>query len=174
MRTAALNERRRFYFDAPRLSRRPPKRFDHIRSRLICAQHRCSLYYRRMLARHASTRQSVIHHSAPRGFTTIETMVALSLIIIAFLTVAGATPHAVRSLADSQRERTAALLVARRHEITRSSTCLTSNGTDSINAVVVTWNVEVASHEAVIDQRAQYPTAGGPHTESYRSIVPCR
>jgi Tfp pilus assembly protein PilV len=112
--------------------------------------------------------------SSPRGFTVVEVLVSLFLIVLALGALEGEMAVTVRQLSNSARESLATQLVQKRSEWLIASPCATSSGNDSSRGVVDTWSATTDGHVVWIDQEAHYSTVFGEHTEAYRTAGVCQ
>ncbi|HEY8311264.1 MAG TPA: hypothetical protein VIG47_11945, partial [Gemmatimonadaceae bacterium] len=114
------------------------------------------------------------HTMQPRGFILAEALIALLVIGVVFLALEGSLSVVVRSLADSDREATAATLAESRRERAFGSPCNADAGSDSLNAVVVRWSASVAGRLTRIDQAGRYSRKLGDRTFNFAALGVCQ
>lgn len=107
------------------------------------------------------------------GFTIIEAVVALILIGVGLLTLEGGAVFTLRRIRDSQREALAAQLVQTRTARLFATGCAAASGIDSTDVIVAVWSATAAGGMLRVDQTVRYPTAFGPHVESYHTARVC-
>ncbi len=108
------------------------------------------------------------------GFILAEALVALLVLGVVFLALEGSLSSIVRTIADSERETVAARLAEMQREKVFAAVCGSGSGTDSGNAVVVTWTVSTAGSLVRVTQTSRYDRRVGDRTESYDAIGRCR
>src|SRR5580698_455774 len=112
--------------------------------------------------------------SFPQGFTIVEVLVALVVIVLVLGGLEGATAGTLRKLQDSDNESLAAQLVQTRAEWLLAGPCTPSGGTDSTNRVATTWLATTDGQLVRVAQTVRYPTAFGIHTEAYQTMGWCQ
>lgn len=109
-----------------------------------------------------------------RGYTLVETIVALLLFSVGGLALASSAALIGRRLnVDGARER-AALIAASRLEVLRASCATATGGAESLEGVELAWSVAPAGVAAIaVAATVRYPTWTGRRSDSYHSLVPC-
>ena len=112
--------------------------------------------------------------STARGYTLIETVVAVLLFTLGGLALASTSAVIGRELnANALRER-AARIAASRLEIISAECRAGSSGTESSQQVESEWSVSFPDPSRVsVVESVSYVTWTGRHTDSYRAILPC-
>ena len=111
------------------------------------------------------------------GFTLVEVMVALLLLVVALVALEGGAAVTVRMLADAERETVAMRLAEGERERAYGSRCAAAVGVDSTNGVRVGWSAApVAGGSALLVTRAAgaFRTRYGMHATSFDGAGPCR
>ena len=110
-----------------------------------------------------------------RGFTLIEVVIAILILSVGALALAGSSAVMVRRLADSSRNSAGASVGRSRIESSFAAPCnaLTA-GSEQISGIRSEWSVSNAQNSADITQRVTYPTRRGTHSENFKSSIPCR
>ena len=118
---------------------------------------------RRSSMRRSSTRTfrcNPIHHLARPGLTVVEVLVALVLVAVGLLAIAGASALALRAASLVSRERLAVRQADRRlARLTAAGCTSASAGTDSVGGMLERWTIAdslggVASVEASVEWQA--------------------
>jgi len=116
--------------------------------------------------------------SRPRvGMTVVEVIVALMIVSIGLLGMAGSTALALRTAHDSaQRRSSTHRLVSRHSQLTAAGCSAATSGTatDSATSMTEVWYVAVQSSGfAVITDSIRWMTARGPRSFALTSAFPC-
>ncbi len=106
--------------------------------------------------------------------TLIEVVVAILVLGVGVLALAGSATVTLRRMSDTAR-RTAAASVARsRAESSFSGSCATlSSGNEQTFGVRSEWSIAGRAGSADIRQRVTYPTRGGDHNDEFLTAIPC-
>jgi Tfp pilus assembly protein PilV len=112
--------------------------------------------------------------SPTQGFTVLEVLIAIFLIVLALGALEGEMAITVQQLSNSARESLATQLIQKRSEWLIASPCATSIGSDSSRGVVATWSTTIDRHVMWIDQEAHYGTTFGQHKDVYRAAGVCQ
>lgn len=112
------------------------------------------------------------------GFSLVEVMVALLLLVVALLALEAGAAVTVRTLADADREVTAMRLAEGERERAYGRACAPARGVDSANGVRVAWSATPvpAGPIALLVVRASgaFRTRYGMHASSFDGAGPCR
>ena len=113
--------------------------------------------------------------SARGGLTLIEVVVAILMLSVGALALAGSSAVMVRRLSLSARGAAAASVGRSRLESSFSKSCdaLTAGG-EQIFGVRSDWTVAGSPVSAEISQRVTYPTHAGVHADDFLTSVPCQ
>ena len=126
----------------------------------------------------SSRRRRAHRASARRGFTIIELIVAMILLSVGILGLAGFTLVASKQVSGAALQETAALVVQSRLDSLTSVTCtgLASSGTQSGSAttrgVTERWAVADGNDIKTITDSVSFSTRKTKLV--YKSIIPCR
>jgi len=110
-------------------------------------------------------------HRAHDGFTLIEVVIAIAVLAIGILTLAGAAAATVRSMADSERISDAARTAEIERERASSTTCAASAGADSVGGARIIWSASPAGAMLSMSQTISLPRSA---TVSIAAAEPCR
>lgn len=109
-----------------------------------------------------------------RGFILAEALIALLVLGVVFLALEGSLTIVVRSLADSERETVATRLAETQRERAFAAACAAASGTDSLNAVIVTWTSSRTGRLVRVSQTSRYPRRIGDRVEQYDAVSACQ
>jgi len=110
-------------------------------------------------------------HRAVDGFTLIEVVVAIAVLAIGILTLAGAAAATVRSMADSERITDAARTAEMERERASATTCAASAGVDSVGGARIIWS---ASPNGAMLSMSQTISLPGSRIVSIAAAESCR
>ena len=115
-----------------------------------------------------------MRHGNRAGLTVIEIVIAILILSVGGLALAGSSALMIRRLAESARGTTAAAVAARRLESSFATSCgaLTGGGEDAFG-VRSDWFVSGAASSIDIRQRVTYPTRRGYRSEDFLTAAPC-
>jgi prepilin-type N-terminal cleavage/methylation domain-containing protein len=120
-----------------------------------------------------STRDTAAPH-ARRGMTLVEMIVAMTIIGVGLLALAGSATLVTRLMGGGARQTLAASLVQARLESLRATNCANvSSGTETIRGVVIRWTSQAITRGKSVTVTATYPMTRGNRTQTYRTILPC-
>ena len=109
-----------------------------------------------------------------RGLTLIEIVVAILILSVGALALAGTSAVMVRRMAESARGGAAASVGRSRLESSFATPCpALSGGGELILGVRSEWSVFGGTNSADIRQRITYPTRRGAHTDDFLTAAPC-
>lgn len=114
---------------------------------------------------------------ARAGFTIIEVIVAVMILTVGVLGLAGAAAIVTRTMGTAEVQSDAAAIAATRFETLRATRCPVVNGSASGAGITERWAVSQLGNAAfrmyqVIDT-VQYTGRQGVRTQAYRSVVQC-
>jgi len=109
-----------------------------------------------------------------RGVTLIEVVVALLILAVGGLALAGSAGVTLRRMSDSSRAAAAASAARRRTEESFSRSCTElSSGSERTPGVRSEWSVAAGAFSTDIRQRVTYSTRTGDHSEEFITAAPC-
>jgi prepilin-type N-terminal cleavage/methylation domain-containing protein len=109
------------------------------------------------------------------GLTLIEVVIAILILSVGALALAGSSAVMVRRLSDSARTAAGVSVGRSRIESSVAAPCSAlSGGSEQILDVHSEWSVAGMQNSADIKQRVTYPARHGPHSEDFISSAPCR
>jgi Tfp pilus assembly protein PilV len=130
-----------------------------------------------MRSRVGGARKSAATSQRRAGISVVEVLVALVLLVVGLLGVAGSSAIAMRAAGSATRERRAAQRAADRAASLRAGGCALARGgniVDSVAAVSERWTVSAVSGRAVlIDVDVRWSAPSGQKTLLLRSGMLC-
>ena len=109
-----------------------------------------------------------------RGFTLVELMIAVVLLSVGMLALAGSAAMVVRSMTTATMRTRAATLAASRLDELRSGGCgLIAAGSVKERGVTLAWTVTPMPKGVVIDMTAVYLTGHGKRSVATRNVIAC-
>jgi len=108
------------------------------------------------------------------GFVLIEALVALVIIGVVFLGLEGSLTVVLRSLAESERQTVATRIAETQRERAFATACVAGSGSDSVNAVEVSWTASPTGALVHVTQTVRYPQRFGVRVEHYDAVGTCR
>jgi prepilin-type N-terminal cleavage/methylation domain-containing protein len=110
-----------------------------------------------------------------RGLTLIEIVIAILILSVGALALAGTSALMVRRLSESARGAAATSVARNRLESSHSLPCSAlSSGSEQIFGVRSEWSTTGSTYSAAISQHVSYPTRRGAHTDHFLTAAPCR
>lgn len=111
------------------------------------------------------------------GFTIVEVVVAVMILSVGVLGLAGAAAIVTRMMGSSEMRSDASTVAAARFEALRGSRCPISSGAASGAGISETWSVTQLGNPGyrmyeVVDS-VSYLSRDGSRSQSYRSVVQC-
>ena len=111
---------------------------------------------------------------ARRGMTLVELVVAMTIIGVALLALAGSATLVTRLMGGGARQALAASVAQSHLERLRAVNCASvASGTDTERGVVSTWTSTTITRGRSITLTVRYPMQRGNRTQTYRTILPC-
>ena len=108
------------------------------------------------------------------GFSLIELMVAILVLTVGLLGLAGTTAVATQMIGQGGRSTLAASVAQSRFEVLRLGSCAAlSGGSIYTRGVIESWQIDSVRTSAFITARVTYQTRRGPRTQVFRSVRPC-
>lgn len=111
------------------------------------------------------------------GFTIVEVVVAVMILSVGVLGLAGAAAIVTRMMGASEMQSDASTVAAARFEILRGTRCPLTSGTASNAGISERWTVQALGNAGyrmyeVMDS-VTYQNRNGQRGKSYRSVVQC-
>lgn len=113
-------------------------------------------------------------HTRRGGFTLVEIVVAIAVLSVGILALAGGAATAVRSMADAGRIASAARMAEAARERAYASPCTAAAGVDSLNGVRLVWSALPAGSALVLRQTITLPSGTSPHAVFITAAGACR
>ena len=109
-----------------------------------------------------------------RGFSLIELMVAMVLLSVGMLALAGSSATVMRSMTTAAMQTRASNLAASQLDALRSGGCSQlAAGSVKQRGVVLAWTTKAVPRGVVVDMTVAYSTGHGPRTSSTRTVIAC-
>ena len=109
------------------------------------------------------------------GLTLIEVVIAILILTVGALALAGSSVVMMRRLSDSARTAAGASVGRNRIESSLAAPCSAlAGGSEQILGIHSEWSVAGTQNSADIKQRVTYPARRGPHSEDFISSGTCR
>ena len=110
-----------------------------------------------------------------QGLTFIEIVVAILILSVGALALAGTSALMVRRISETARSAAAVSVARNRLESSHSLPCSAiTSGSEQIFGVRSEWSTTGSAYSADITQHVSYPTRRGAHTEHFLSVAPCQ
>ena len=110
-----------------------------------------------------------------RGFTLIEVVVAVVILAVGALALAGSAAVTVRRMSEAARRSSGVTMVRSRAEAAVASTCGSlASGSETVRGVRSDWVVSVGAVSAELSQRVSYPTHRGTRSDDFLTAAPCQ
>lgn len=112
---------------------------------------------------------------SPRGFTLIEVVVAIVILAVGALALAGSAAVTVRRMSEAARRSSGVTMARSRAEAAMASTCGSiASGSETARGVRSDWVVSIGAVSAELSQRVSYPTNRGIRSDDFLTAAPCR
>jgi prepilin-type N-terminal cleavage/methylation domain-containing protein len=122
---------------------------------------------------------SVPHQRARRGVTLVELIVAMSILTIGLLAVAGVSGSIARSLGESRGETLAATAAMARFELIAGTQCssllLDSWTTTATRGVTEKYNIVASGNNTLlVTDSVSWVNRRGTRRAAFTTLLPCR
>lgn len=108
------------------------------------------------------------------GFTLVEVVVAILLLSVGGLALAGSAAVMARRMAETARSEAAVSVGRSRAEISFATPCgALAGGNERVLGVRSDWSVSASAGSTDISQRITYPTRRGDHFDDFLTAAPC-
>jgi prepilin-type N-terminal cleavage/methylation domain-containing protein len=109
-----------------------------------------------------------------KGFSLIELMVAIMVLVVALLGLAASSAAAIQMIGAGGRHTLAASVAQSRFELLRRGSCGTLTGGSAITrGMTEIWQIDSVRASAFVTSKVTYHTRRGPRTQTFRSVRPC-
>jgi prepilin-type N-terminal cleavage/methylation domain-containing protein len=113
-------------------------------------------------------------HSCLRGFTLIETIVALLIFSVGALALAGTAALIGRELRVDYLREQATRIAASRVEVLRAGCRAATSGSEIIGGVMSQWSVTSGDSSRIsVAESVSYVTWKGSRTDTYHATIRC-
>jgi type IV pilus assembly protein PilV len=111
---------------------------------------------------------------AKQGFTVVEVMIAMLVLSIGILGMAGTATMVQRNLGTAQQQSLAAFAAQARFEQLRSINCLTiAGGSATTRTVSEVWVKKDTARTVILTDTVTFKTRYGQRSQVYWTTVPC-
>lgn len=109
-----------------------------------------------------------------RGFTIVELLVAMVMLSVGILALAGTAAVTVRQLGGARQQILAANVAQVRLEQLMSANCTTlSSGSAAARGVSESWTVTDSARAKFVVETVRFQTRGVTRTQSYKAMITC-
>jgi type IV pilus assembly protein PilV len=110
-----------------------------------------------------------------RGFTILEVIVAIVILSMGILGLAGTAASVTRMVGSSDRYAQATALATQRFEIMRGTSCATMGGGSSTQGrYTVAWTVADVTNGKQVTITVTAPSTRGTRTHTFTQIISCQ
>jgi type IV pilus modification protein PilV len=110
----------------------------------------------------------------PAGFTLIEVLVAILVLAVGVLALAGTTAVTVRRMSQSSRLSAAASVARSRAESSFAVTCTAvTSGNEQVFNLRSEWSAYAGAVSTDLTQSVTFAALHGDHTDSFLTSAPC-
>ena len=118
---------------------------------------------------------------ARAGFTIIEVLVAITILAVGVVALAGSSATVTRMIGRGKIDTRAAQLATQQAEVVRLTaysttprcTALANGGPDTTDNVMLSWTVAVTGTGRTVNVSAYYATGRGTRTEVLTTYIEC-
>jgi prepilin-type N-terminal cleavage/methylation domain-containing protein len=117
---------------------------------------------------------------ARSGFTIIEVVVAMTILAVGVVALAGSSASVTRMIGRGKIDTRAAQLATQQVEALRATAYSTTprctalvNGADTTDNVTLSWTATVTGTGRTVNVSASYGTVRGAHTEVLTTYIEC-
>jgi prepilin-type N-terminal cleavage/methylation domain-containing protein len=111
---------------------------------------------------------------ARRGFTVIEMIIAIVVMSIGILGLAGTARYVAMQMGNGNKQTVAATLATKVADSLSARRCASlASGYQTNRGVTITWTVADSSRTKWVTEQVQYTTKSGPKTLNYLTVIQC-
>jgi prepilin-type N-terminal cleavage/methylation domain-containing protein len=115
-----------------------------------------------------------MNRGSSAGFTLVEVVVAILVLTVGALALAGSAAVTVRRMSEGARRSAAASVARVRAESSFATSCLAlGGGSEELLGVRSVWSVAATAASTDISQQTTYSTFRGDHTDDFLTAAPC-
>ena len=109
-----------------------------------------------------------------RGFSLIEVMIAVVMLTVGVLALAGTSARVVRLISQGGRLGGASLVAEGRFEMLRATACASlASGSTVEGPYTVVWTVATSGFLSTVGLTVSYATGGRTHTDTFATTISC-
>lgn len=109
-----------------------------------------------------------------RGFTLVEMLVAIVVLTVGVLGLAGTSALITRQIGGGAVQSRAATIAASRFELLHASDCRNlASGTATARGITESWTVSNETRRVRVSTTVTLPTVRGARTQTFQSTIPC-
>lgn len=109
-----------------------------------------------------------------RGFSLVEVMIAVVILTVGILALAGTSARVVKTISQGGRLGGASLVAEGRFEILRATACASlASGTSVEGPYTVRWTVATTGYLRTVGLTVGYTTGGRTHTDTFVTTISC-
>jgi type IV pilus assembly protein PilV len=109
-----------------------------------------------------------------RGFSLVEVMVAILILTVGILALAGTSARVVKLISQGGRMGGSSIAAEGRFELLRATSCASlANGSTVDWPYTVAWTVTTSGNLRTIALTVSYATSGRARTDSYSTTISC-
>ena len=111
---------------------------------------------------------------ARRGFTVIEMIIAIMVMSIGIMGLAGTARYVAMQMGNGSNQTVAATLSTKVADSLSARRCAAIvSGSQTKRGVTITWTVADSSRTKWVTELVQYRTKSGPKTLNYLTVIQC-
>ena len=111
---------------------------------------------------------------ARRGFTVIEMIIAIMVMSIGIMGLAGTARYVAMQMGNGSTQTVAATFATKISDSLSARRCAAIvGGSATKRGVTITWTVADSSRTKWVTEQVQYKTKSGPKTVNYLTVIQC-
>ena len=109
-----------------------------------------------------------------RGFSLVEVMIAVVILTVGILALAGTSARVVKLISQGGRLGGASLVAEGRFELLRATPCASlTSGSTVEGPYTIRWTVATSGYLRTVGLTVAYVTGGATRTDSYVTSISC-
>ncbi len=111
---------------------------------------------------------------ARRGFTVIEMIIAIMVMSIGIMGLAGTARYVAMQMGNGRTQTIAATFATKIADSLSARRCAAiASGSQTKRGVTITWTVADSIRTKWVTEQVQYTTKSGPKTVNYLTVIQC-